>query len=552
MSDGPSEPKRRRAGTTDATIARADNTAHRAPSLLGYAPALVLLAAVVADSMQYADADPWGHIRFGQTMLGTGHLIHTDVFSYTVAGRRWIDHEWLAEVAMALIYSSFGVIGLKLVKFLCAGAVMTLLALGLAETGAAIAAQFAALAAVALALIQQMQFRPQLFDYVLFAALIAMLARETYGRSAPLWLAVPMLALWTNLHGGFFIDLAALGIYSAAVAAQGVAARGAGLRPAAITAAAALATLCNPWGIGEWRAVAQSLGNPCTMGRVSEFRPLLQTFGALHRAGMTTLPLTAMLLMLAALAAACLLVPRGDDAGMLAVAALMAAAAFAAVRNNALTATALAVPVAYHADLAVRRVRRRACAPAPAPEAASSGASAAPVPPPRPPKMGWTLQAAVSLMAALLALRGGLFSAAPPSAEPCPVGAASFMAAHALAGNILGDYAWGGYLIWHAPAGSRVFIDSRFEMVYPPRVQREYLDFIRGGARAAAMLAAYPTDYVVMPSDSAAARFMSGEARWRMIYRDPVAALFARADSPAAHIAGVPILRKDAPPSLFP
>jgi hypothetical protein len=217
MSDGPSEPKRRRAGTTDATIARADNTAHRAPSLLGCAPALVLLAAVVADSMQYADADFWGHIRFGQTMLGTGHLIRADVFSYTVAGRRWIDHEWLAEVAMALIYNSFGVIGLKLVKFLCAGAVMTLLALGLAETGAAIAAQFAALAGVALALIQQMQFRPQLFDYVRFAALIAMLARETYGRSAPLWPAIPMLALWTNLHDGFFIGLAALGIYSAAV-----------------------------------------------------------------------------------------------------------------------------------------------------------------------------------------------------------------------------------------------------------------------------------------------------------------------------------------------
>jgi len=350
---------------------------------------------------------------------------------------------------------------------------------------------------VALALIQQMQFRPQLFDYVLFAALIAMLARETYGRSAPLWLAIPMLALWANLHGGFVLGLAALGIDSAAVAPQGVVTRGAGpraaLRPAAITAAAALATLCNPWGIGEWRAVAQSLGNPCTMGRVSEFRPL----------------------MLAALGAACLLVPRGDDAGMLAVAALMAAAAFAAVRNNALAATALAVPLAHHADL------------------------------------GWTLQAAVSLMAAL-ALRGGLFSAALPAAEPCPVGAASFMAAHALAGNILGDYAWGGYLIWHAPAGSRVFVDSRFEMVYPPRVQREYLDFIRGRARAAAMLAAYSTDYVIMPSDSAASRFMSGEERWRMIYRYPVAALFARADSPAAHIAGVPILRKDAPPSFFP
>ena len=56
-----------------------------------------------------------------------------------------------------------------------------------------------------------MQFRPQLFDYVFFAALIAMLARESHGRRAPLWLAVPMLALWANLHGGFFIGLAALG-----------------------------------------------------------------------------------------------------------------------------------------------------------------------------------------------------------------------------------------------------------------------------------------------------------------------------------------------------
>ena len=163
---------------------------------------------------------------------------------------------------MALVYNALGVAGLKLLKLLCAGAIMTLLAAGLAETGASIAAQFVALAAVAIVLIQQMQFRPLLFA-ILLAALIAMLARESYGRRAPLWLAVPMLALWANLHGGFFVGLAALGVYCVARAAQGVA-RGAGpgcaMRPAAITAAAALATLCNPWGSAEWTAVARSLG----------------------------------------------------------------------------------------------------------------------------------------------------------------------------------------------------------------------------------------------------------------------------------------------------
>ena len=328
-------------------------------SLLNYSPALILFLAIVADSMQYADADLWGHVRYGQIMLRAGHLIHTDIFSYTAAGRRWIDHEWLFEIFVALLYNAFGVVGLKLLKLLCAGAIMILLAAGLAETGAWIAVQFVALAAVAIVLIQQMQFRPQLFDYVFLAAFIAMLARESYGRRAPLWLAVPMLALWANLHGGFFVGLAALGIYSVARAMQDVV-RGAGprraLRPAVITAAAALATLCNPWGSGEWTAVARSLGNPYTMGRVSEFKPLLTMLAAMHRTGTISLTLVTMLLMLAALVAACVLAPRGEDAGLLAIAALMVAAAFAAARNTALAAMALAVPLAYHADRAAARL----------------------------------------------------------------------------------------------------------------------------------------------------------------------------------------------------
>ncbi|MGB6562903.1 MAG: hypothetical protein WBE69_09895, partial [Candidatus Binataceae bacterium] len=328
-------------------------------SIRKYAPALVLFLAVVADSMQYADADLWGHVRYGQIMLRTGHLIHADIFSYTAAGHRWIDHEWLFEIIMALVYNAFGVAGLKLLKLLCAGVIMTLLAAGLAETAASIAAQFAALTGVAIVLVQQMQFRPQLFDYIFLAALIAMLARESYGRRAPLWLAVPMLALWANLHGGFFVGLAALGIYSVARAVQDVV-RGAGprraLRPAVITAAAALATLCNPWGSGEWTAVARSLGNPYTMGRVSEFKPLLAMLAAMHRTGTISLTLVTMLLMLAALVAACLLAPRGDDAGLLAIAALMVVAAFAAARNTALAAIALAVPLAYHADRAATRL----------------------------------------------------------------------------------------------------------------------------------------------------------------------------------------------------
>jgi len=258
---------------------------------------------------------------------------------------------------------------------------------------------------------------------------------------------------------------------------------------------------------------------------------------------MTTLTLVTMLVMLVVLAAACLLAPRGEDAGLLAIAALMVVAAFAAVRNTALAALAMAAPLAYHADLAAARLRSHASAPAIAQVAAARSARA---PMPR------AVQVVIALAALLLALRAGLISRTLRAASPSPVGAVGFMTAHGLGGNVLVEYGWGGYLIWHAPPGSKVFIDSRFEMIYPPRVQRDYLNFLSGGAEASAALAAYPTDYVLMPPDSAASRFMARQAGWRMEYRDPVAALFARADSPAAHLAGVPLLRDQAPPSVFP
>ena len=34
-----------------------------------------------------------------------------------------------------------------------------------------------------------------------------MLARDNYRRPARLWLIVPMMALWGNLHGGFIIGI---------------------------------------------------------------------------------------------------------------------------------------------------------------------------------------------------------------------------------------------------------------------------------------------------------------------------------------------------------
>jgi hypothetical protein len=537
MNGGASENSRR------ITDARCD-TAPVRRSLLRYAPAFVLLAAVAADSVQYADTDLWGHLRFGQAMLSTGHLIRAEVFSYSAAGQRWVDHEWLAEVLMALVYNALGVVGLKLMKFLCASAIMALLAVGVAETGAAPALQFGVLLAAAFGLQLQIQFRPQLFDYIFLSALLALFARARRRGHAALWIVLPMMLLWANLHGGFFIGIVVLGLYAGAIGildlceGKGVSR---GLRLGALTLAALLVTLINPYGIGEWRIVAHTLGNRYTMGFGAEFQSFFHVLRGTYRNGSPIFPFVLALTVMVALPVGFALAPRREDLAELAIAGLMIGLALYAVRNLAFAMIACVAPIAFHFNL----VLRRAGWPRPAALAAVGARPA------RPRRAAPAVQAAAIAAAVVLCFSNGLFSRRLADFTDYPAGAVAFMNQYRLQGRILNQLIWGSYIFWHLP-NSKVFIDGRFEMIYPPRVQRDYLDFSGGGAEAGAVLGAYPNDFVMVEANGPPSRFMAAQTGWRLIYRDPVVVLFARDDLPAARIAAVPVVREQAPPSLFP
>ncbi len=62
-----------------------------------------MVAATLALVMARTAADPdlWGHLRFGLDTLQSRTVTQSDPYSYLTAGQRWINHEWLAEVAFA-------------------------------------------------------------------------------------------------------------------------------------------------------------------------------------------------------------------------------------------------------------------------------------------------------------------------------------------------------------------------------------------------------------------------------------------------------------------
>jgi hypothetical protein len=58
--------------------------------------------------------DSYWQVRAGEIILSQRRFLDQDIFSYTVAGSPWNNHEWLFEVMVALLHRALGWLGLRL------------------------------------------------------------------------------------------------------------------------------------------------------------------------------------------------------------------------------------------------------------------------------------------------------------------------------------------------------------------------------------------------------------------------------------------------------
>jgi hypothetical protein len=504
---------------------------HRRASLLRYSPALVLIIVAIADIQRWADPDLWGHVAFGRAMLATHHLALHDPYSYSAPGHLWLNHEWLSEALMGAFYDLGGVIGLKLMKFGCCVALVAFLAQGLSEIDSPMTLQFEILVAASIAIAPQMQFRPQLFSFAMIAGLLAILTRYTYRGAAPLFALVPMFWLWANLHGEFGIGIAALATFTVVrtiTDVRGGRGLSVGVRLLAILAASILVTLATPYGFDTWRAVWHALTNPHTRQVIDDWQPLtsslIATWRENHAAAIPGLVAIAIFL---ALGVALVLNPRRGDSALVAVAVLMIVGALIAMRNLPLAVIATVMALAQHSSPFFRAT--------PTPRASRTG------------------QILIAAIAAMLLIGSGLLSPTLRAGSSKPVGAIAFMREHRLSGNVMSDFSWGEYVIWHLAPASKVFMDGRYDTVYPPRVIDDYLTFQYGGSGAKEVLRKYPHDFILLsPHDEMPLALIAAASEWKRIYRDGTCILFARADSEAAKISAVEVTAQSTPASYFP
>ena len=67
-------------------------TVARSPAQLTEGIIAALAALISVYAMRRADPDMWGYLTYGRLFLEQGRVTSWDVFAYTAAGHRWVDH----------------------------------------------------------------------------------------------------------------------------------------------------------------------------------------------------------------------------------------------------------------------------------------------------------------------------------------------------------------------------------------------------------------------------------------------------------------------------
>jgi hypothetical protein len=460
-----------------------------------------MLTAIVVGGLAAISADPdlWGHLRFGQDIVAAGTIPRVDTYSFT-SDIPWVNHEWLAEVLMYLAWSAGGSLGLVGFKLVFVLGTIGLLVLALEKSGLPLPARDVCIALVAIALAPLVKtVRPQLFSLLLFTTLLATLRSVDRGRRGAIAAVPVIMLLWCNLHGGWLVGMAVVGLWLVFELFDPRVPRG--VRGGFLLAGglAAGATLVNPYGVGLWVFLWNTVG--LSRPDITEWQPI---WGA---------PFAVAVIWLGVMAAAAVIVMKRGSVKWPYLASLLLLG-FASIRVVRLIPF-FGLAAAYW--LAPSLGAGRGMSATPASNNSRRGHDA------------YWLAAL-----ALIVLSGGITIAVTNRCIQTVDGwrapdgeAARFIAANRLSGRMVTWFDWGEYAIWHLSPAVKVSMDGRRETVYSDSVRASHRSLYVGEARGLAYLDSLKPDYVWLPAGFAVVPKLEG-SRWHTIFRSAESVILSR------------------------
>jgi tetratricopeptide (TPR) repeat protein len=244
---------------------------------------VVVFAALVA-VFPVRNSDFWLQLAAARDWLGGKFALGQDPYSYTGNGA-WVNHSWLYGLLFYGLYHFLGGPAVLIAKAVLSVALAILL-LSIRRRGQSLWLPAACTALAMLAISPRLVMQPAVVSFVLLAATVAVLMwydmreppaedrKRRHGgpvpwlgepADRPLWLLVPLFALWVNLDSWFVLGPLAVALYLAGRLVQMIFASGqpgsprpGAWRPlAAVLAAGLAACLLSPFGARGLRLPAE-------------------------------------------------------------------------------------------------------------------------------------------------------------------------------------------------------------------------------------------------------------------------------------------------------
>lgn len=463
----------------------------------------MLFAALVAVPLAHGiDNDFWWHLRTGEFILHHGIPKH-DPYSWTRAGQPWVAHEWLAEVFIYVAQSAIGYAATLIIfGFVTVGALMLSYTLG-RRSGAGTKPLVVLMLFAVVVMSTFVTVRPQIFSWLLFATFLYVLSRHYDGARAPLWLLPPLMAVWVNLHLGFYFGLMLVGCWLAALCFDAVRGREVSLRlPFLIAAACVVATFANPVG-------PSILAYP--------FRYLFHSqFASAHvnewRRPDITIPAHVPVFVFAVLLTLALVTRTRPRPFLWLVSLAVLVLSMEALRNGPFAAI-VAVPVV--AGVASRRWEAMRAS--------------------RDSSMRVPLPAALALVIAIAAMLGPVallhagnpLSIGAPTQAGFPETEAAYVRGHHPGAGLYNGYNEGGYLIDALYPDVPVFVDGRTDF-YGDKLLNDYLDIYKAHDGWQSLLDSYGVQIVMVRENAELATALRTDAAWRLEFTGPIEVVYVR------------------------
>lgn len=226
---------------------------------------LFLLIIFAIQNFISLDPDFGWHLKMGQLILHTG-IPKADPFSYTMPNFPFIDHEWLSNIIIYLLFSSIGKIGLAFIF-----AFLVVLALVISVPRKLFRFAFVPLLLSTTILIPFVGIRPQIETLFLFALLMKILTDQNIFKIGRFFIPAIFL-VWANLHGGFALGLIVLFLFNLVSSWKKSKVNFINL---IIFVASILVTFLNPYGIRLWGEIWMQISDGNLRWSIVEWYPII-------------------------------------------------------------------------------------------------------------------------------------------------------------------------------------------------------------------------------------------------------------------------------------